>query len=282
MKQLFYEFFHISSQEKIREKVFLARAAVTVGVTVFCLFSMGISAFAYFSHDIVSGANVIRAATFGATVKVSDPNGDSVEPTRSGAYYVAELKGETEYVVTLQYSESTAKTGFVIISADGCDKTYHTQQLGKDETVTLYLKASADTKVRFLPHWGTSSFYGYPEENNPYYLLDETHTEIPIQPPSASNPASDGEENGTDLSDSQSQTSSTDASSVTTDTDADSVSDSASQSTDSTPQSTNPASQSTNSEPQSDDSTQQSTGSEPQSTDSAPQPSDTEEPEPTE
>jgi len=188
VRKLYREFFYIPKHGKIREKVMLMRVVMTVAITIFCLAAMGITAYAYFSYNVTSASNVIKAATFetNVNIQITDENGEAVEVITSNyKSHVATLKANTTYFVTLKPTDkSTAKTGFVIVTADGCDKSYHTQQLGVDgditrPQITFTLVLGADTKVMFLAHWGTSSYYGYNSDSEQYIKQGET-IQIPV------------------------------------------------------------------------------------------------------
>lgn len=167
MKELYNEFFHVSKDGKVREKVMLMRTAITVIVIIICLFAMSFSAYAYFSHSITSGLNVIKAANFEAKITVTASVGEN--PTLEavdGKTYSAKLKPGVTYTFTVEKG-GTAETGFCVITAVGCDQTYHTQQLGKDisapndstSKITFDLMVSDNTTVYVVSHWGTSSYY---------------------------------------------------------------------------------------------------------------------------
>lgn len=178
MKKLYQEFFYIPKHGKIREKVILARATLTVAVILLCLGAMSISAYACFSYNIASVAGTIRSAKFEAKVQVqiSNANGEVLPVSTAGGKHTARLQGGKTYAVTLEHTEkSTAKTGFVILTAENCTGRYHTQQLGKDgngstHTLSFQITPSLDTTVTFLSHWGTSSYYGYSQEDNELYI----------------------------------------------------------------------------------------------------------------
>ena len=183
MGKLFHEYFHIPENGKIRDKVIIGRLVVTVVATLVCLIVMGLSAYAYFTHDVISANNVIKAAHFETNVKIqiTDENGEAIQVITSNyKSHLAELKANTKYFITLKPTErSTAKTGFVIVSAEGNSTAYHTQQLGVDgettrEQITFCLILGADTKVTFLAHWGTSSCYGYNSDSEQYITQGET------------------------------------------------------------------------------------------------------------
>lgn len=144
----------------------LTRVTMTVAIVIMCLAAMGFTAYAYFSCDVTSGFNTIQAANFASKiVQITDKNGQTVEVKKTNNAYTAELKANEEYSIVLEHADSsTAKTGFVVITADNFSNKYHTQQIGRDstgksETLTFQLVPSADTTVTFRSHWGTSSMY---------------------------------------------------------------------------------------------------------------------------
>ena len=176
MRKLYNEFFHIPKHGEIREKVMLTRICSTVATIVMCLTAMSITAYAYFSYNITSGSNTIKAATFKTEVQVRifDSDGeaaDTVTPITSDhqSFRIEGLTVGKTYTVTLKpiHDETTAKTGFVVVTADNCPDTYHTQQLGKDESVeggeteelSFKLTITGTTNVLLTAHWGTSSYY---------------------------------------------------------------------------------------------------------------------------
>lgn len=81
MKELYNEFFHIPKHGKVREKVMLMRTAITVVIMIVCLAAMSITAYAYFSYNVTSGSNTIKAANFDALITITDENNISVNPS---------------------------------------------------------------------------------------------------------------------------------------------------------------------------------------------------------
>lgn len=170
MRKLYNEFFYIPKHGKIREKVMLARITTTVVIMVMCLAAMSFTAYAYFSYNITSGSNIIKAANFetNVSITITDKNNEAVEIEKvDNATHRANLSVGNIYKVTLTRA-GTASTGFCVISATGCKvETYHTQQLGIDvnssnkgkDSVTFELKVTDNTVVTFYAHWGTSSHY---------------------------------------------------------------------------------------------------------------------------
>lgn len=174
MRKLFNEFFYIPKHGKIREKVMLTRLTMTITIVIMCLAALSITAYAYFSYNVTSGSNIIKAANFEANVSITitDSNNDPVSVTKDGKVQTANLDAG-EYTVLLTKGASTAKTGFCIITIDDTD--YYTQQIGIDvgrnltdgsASVVFTLKVSSTTEIEIFSHWGTSSCYGYEDTND--------------------------------------------------------------------------------------------------------------------
>ncbi|MBR3836614.1 MAG: hypothetical protein IKJ74_00570 [Clostridia bacterium] len=170
MRKLYNEFFYIPKHGKVREKVMLTRVAMTIVVMVMCLAAMSITAYAYFSYNVTSGSNIIKAANFDANVSITikDSSNDPVTVTKDGKVQTANLDAG-KYTIELTKGNSTADTGFCVISIG--DKTYYTDQIGvdvkkdlTDATVKFDLWLSSPTKLEVLSHWGTSVYYGYGDD----------------------------------------------------------------------------------------------------------------------
>ena len=184
MKKLYEEYFKVSEDGKVREKVMITRVVVTVTVMVICLIAMGVSAYAYFSSDILSASNVIKAANYEIDITVQSTIDNStqilVEKLDKRTYMATLDPGE--YLVTVTKG-GTAKTGFCVVTAAGClPETYHTQQIGVDvytgtnESISFTVKVSAQTQVEFYAHWGTSSYYAQfieKGEDGILYIVDQ-------------------------------------------------------------------------------------------------------------
>lgn len=195
MRKLYNEFFYIPKHGKVREKVMLTRVAMTVMIVIMCLAAMSITAYAYFSYNITSGSNIIKSASFytDVTVQVAAEDGTAVDTittnTSDHKSHSAELSANKTYTITVKHNDrSTAQTGFVIVTAEGCETKYHTQQLGRDGdgntyTITFKLTPGANTVVTFRSHWGTSTYYGYAgdsDNNIEEYILDGEDIELVI------------------------------------------------------------------------------------------------------
>lgn len=172
MRKLYNEFFYIPTHGKIRDKVMLTRVITTVIIILMCLAVMSVSAYAYFSANITSSSSLIKVAHFETSVSVTatDSKGEAVDitpETKDNQIHTASLDAGV-YTVTLALNpDNTAKTGFMILTAENCNETYHTQQLGRDSVApggetkefTFELTVTDDTVVEFASCWGTSSYY---------------------------------------------------------------------------------------------------------------------------
>ena len=169
MKKWIRRLFYVPKYEKVEETTITARAILMLCTIVVGLAAMGISAYAYFSYTVSSESVSIKSASFETvlTVRLNDENGETVIVYSGSeqARWVELRKEHTYYVMLQRTQESTAKTGYVSIKADGSETTYHTQQLGKDgasytEAIAFRIQPAADVKLLFRDNWGTSSYYG--------------------------------------------------------------------------------------------------------------------------
>lgn len=240
MRELYNEFFYIPKHGKTREKVMLTRIVSTIAIVIMCLAAMSITAYAYFSYNITSGSNTIKAASFytDVTVQITDADGKAEETittnTSDDKSHSASLDANKTYTITVRHKAgSTAQTGFVIITADKCETKYHTQQLGREGegntyTITFKLTPGADTVVTFRSHWGTSRFYAdFKEigENDERYIINGEDVKLTIGgvAPSDGTNASDkteskGETTTTPTTDTTTPTTGTESSTPTNET----------------------------------------------------------------
>lgn len=177
MRELYNEFFHIPKHGKIREKVMLSRIVMTVTIVIMCLTAMSITAYAYFSYNVTSASNIIKAANFEANVSITikDSNNDPITVTKDGKVQTANLEAGN-YTIELSRGNSTAHKGFCVITIG--DKTYYTDQIGIDvdknlteATVKFELWLSSPTKIEVLSHWGTYVYYGYKDAGRTEILI---------------------------------------------------------------------------------------------------------------
>ena len=193
MKSFYDEYFRIPKEGdgKITDKVMLVKVAQIVVTMIVCLIAMSLSAYAYFSHNVTSGVNIIQSADFGLNVSVMkiDTVANTETEILAGEGGIYQLESG-QYTVTLT-KKGTASTGFGVIVVKVGETTtehkYHTQQLNNANstmTFTLTLSGFTDSEpanVKITPHWGTSSYYSYEnKDENPYYIqAGETVTVAP-------------------------------------------------------------------------------------------------------
>ena len=187
MKKLYNEFFYVPKHGKVRENVMMTRLAVTVVTMLLCLFAMTLTAYAYFSYNVSSGFNVIKSSNFDVSIQITDNESEVALNKIDNTTHTVYLEADKTYSVTLDESEnSTANTGFCIVTAQGCPLVYHTQQLGADESaeggrtdiIKFELKVDVSTVVNFISHWGTSSYYDEYKEKGDNDSLYITNGEV--------------------------------------------------------------------------------------------------------
>lgn len=162
MGWIYREFFYVPKYDKVRNRVMNAYVVLTVAVILVSLIAMSLSAYAYFTSNVSSGTNQIQAAHFDAAVSVTDTDGWPITLTdgENGSKYVLLEAGIYQVDIA---PGGTAKTGFCILTASGCETVYHTQQLDAVDSlrrsVSFFLKLPGTSVVTFTPNWGTSSYY---------------------------------------------------------------------------------------------------------------------------
>lgn len=182
MRELFKQYMYVPKHEKISEKAFLGRITVSVIVILACLFGMAFSAYAFFADNIYASNNMIVAANYDLDWIITV---DGQQSIKTGILLGDEADVPKDYVVSISTgAESTADTGFCIIEVDfGNDNTtdlvYHTAQIGTDvnapggkrTNLEFTLRVNQLAYIKFTPHWGTSTSYGYDGETA-YYITD--------------------------------------------------------------------------------------------------------------
>ncbi|MBQ7324126.1 MAG: LysM peptidoglycan-binding domain-containing protein [Clostridia bacterium] len=199
MKSFYNEYFRIPKEGdgKITDKVMLVKVAQIVVTMIVCLIAMSLSAYAYFSHNVTSGVNIIQSADFGLNVSVMkiDTVANTETEILAGEGGIYQLESG-QYTVTLT-KKGTASTGFGVIevTVGGNTTKYHTQQLGvggvPDSTAvpaTLEFKlnlsalpADETATIKITPHWGTSIYYHYnTDSSNQLYI--QQNGEVTVTP----------------------------------------------------------------------------------------------------
>ncbi|MBO5358211.1 MAG: hypothetical protein J6A78_02715 [Clostridia bacterium] len=188
MKKLYLEYFKISANGKITDKVMLGRVISTVAIILVCTVLMSITAFAFFTSDASSSVTPLTSASFDVDIAV---NGSNVD-------VVGVLDGTKEIKISVK-DTSTATTGYCVVKIG--DKEYITEQFIRGEnggynTVTFTINLAEPTLVTVEARWGTSSLYAgavagnkptnYIENNDIIDLVPNSSTP-PTQPDNTNN-----------------------------------------------------------------------------------------------
>lgn len=196
MKELYDRYLYVPKHEKVRDNVIVTRLVITITIVLICLMAMSFSAYAYFTHNVSSQSNMIKAATFNAKVQVEllDTDGavlKTITPITSDRknFKIEGLEVGKTYSVTISQikTETSAKTGFIILKAESTKSNvvYHTQQLGVDTKVKdgitneikFNLMITDSTAVYLKAEWGTSSYYNdYQNGNNNELYITQNET----------------------------------------------------------------------------------------------------------
>ncbi len=186
MRKFYREYLYVPKHGKICDKVMITRVAISVAVVVMCLMAMSFTAYAYFSHNVISSSNVIHSASFEVKISVEKRDGSgelvNVDPVTSDRklFKISGLQPLNTYTVTVRPTEgSTVNTGFLVVTATDCEQTYYTQQLWtdgeSDDVFTFTFTVTDTTDAVFRAHWGTSSQYpDYRDNgvNGEWYITD--------------------------------------------------------------------------------------------------------------
>ena len=135
-------------QEKVSEKNLLPRGLVALTVVILCLAAMTLTAFAYYSLDIVSGSNKIKAAFFDVDVVID--NGNITVIPGANKTYLASLPAGTHSIKVAHSAQSTANNGFVMVETT--EGVYYTRQLTKSDhtdSLAFTIETNAEMLVKF-------------------------------------------------------------------------------------------------------------------------------------
>lgn len=191
MRKIYEEYLYVpeEGQGVVREKVFFSRLAISIVCMAICMIAMGYNAYAYFTANIESTANVIQAATYSTKISVASatPNEGTVKADAQikGRYTLT--PGRYNFTVT---KEGTSSTGYCRIDVDEVNEngavsfksSFYTQQLGKvvgsEELVnerTILISVDKDIVIQFVDCWGT---YAGAESNETTYLKDNEGIQV--------------------------------------------------------------------------------------------------------
>lgn len=144
--------FFNSKKEDPAEKAFKQSIAASVGCILLCLIALCSATWAWFSESVNSRGNNIQSASCDVSVLV-EHGGTSVTPN-SGIY---SFEAGEMYNITLTATGS-ASTAYCIFISGGNE--YYTAQISTaalNNKMTFDVQFSAQTDVKIIPRWGTSS-----------------------------------------------------------------------------------------------------------------------------
>lgn len=141
--KLYKELFYVSKNEKLTEKVFRCRMAVSLLTILACTAIMAASTFALFYMDVSTDHSTITGAYYAVTV-------DNAEDE----IYICPLKYEDKHVFEIK-ANGTATTGYCKIQVG--ESTYYTERIFQGQSLVLTVQAAQGTPIFFTPGWGTLS-----------------------------------------------------------------------------------------------------------------------------
>lgn len=141
--KLYKELFYVPKHEKLTEKVFRCRMAVSLLTILACTAIMAASTFALFYMDVSTDHSTIAGAYYAVTV-------DNAEDE----IYICPLEYEDKHVFEIK-ANGTATTGYCKIQVG--ESIYYTEQIFQGQSLVLTVQAAKDTVITFTPGWGTLS-----------------------------------------------------------------------------------------------------------------------------
>ena len=170
MKKIYKDLFFISKDEKIRERVFIVRMAMSVTVILLSLAAMSFTAYAYFTHTTIVHIAPIQSANWEITINV--PEGvTQVE----GCYVIENTDSQAkvyEFKVVKDTQTATASVGYVRVDMKTdvdnftATQTFYSQCIGEilvdgeminvsERVIKVTVPANKKVIMQFIGEWGT-------------------------------------------------------------------------------------------------------------------------------
>ena len=177
MKELYEEYFQVSEEGTVRDKVMYSRAIFALVTVLLFLGMIGFSAYAYFGLYVSTPYAKVEAAQFSLEITIFE-NGEE-KTSKKGTEFSGYLEPNTTYTITLKPA-GTANTGFAVLKFAGDTTVYHTQQLGADvsadggETnqLTFTVASAEGVHMDIRASWGTSAYYSKVKATAEKYVFD--------------------------------------------------------------------------------------------------------------
>ena len=177
MREIFSDEFDELKPKRVHEKVLYQRIAFTVVCILAYLSAMGFTAYAFFTADVTSSSNTIKAATYAMDCTITPKDGEPIEASSISLDGQEVFPKEYKICISIDKQNNTAATGFCVVKVlkNGATEpiVYHTAQIwkekyeaeGKSQSLTFTLTLNEAATVTFTPHWGTSSHYAEYKES---------------------------------------------------------------------------------------------------------------------
>lgn len=163
----------LNKNDKLTEKAFFNLILTSVLGILICMTCLVSTTWAWFSDDITSSENTIKAANFDLSFSVSQ-NDTKIEPTDTDENTYSLLEGT--YSVTVQQTTADSTTGYCIITTSNGGGYYLNVTSPSPITFDFNIPTESSTEitVTFTPHWGKYSASGTYTQITPNTTVDLT------------------------------------------------------------------------------------------------------------
>lgn len=141
--KLYKDLFYIPKHEKLPDKVFRCRMAVSLLTILACTAVLAASTFALFYLEVSTHASTIAGAYYSVTV----------DSTENGTY-ICPLLPEDKHTFEIK-ADGTATTGYCKIQVG--NQVYYTKRIFQGQSLVLTVQAAENTPIVFTPGWGALS-----------------------------------------------------------------------------------------------------------------------------
>ena len=151
--------------DKLTDKAFSRLMLTSVLGILLCIACLCSATWAWFSADVSSNENTLKAGVFDLAVSVTDASAQPVTVTHSANGAYACSLGTAVYTVKLAVSEDTTVTkGYCVITINGTAYKTATLEAGVTESISFTLDVqNAEITVSFMPSWGMPAHYDIEE-----------------------------------------------------------------------------------------------------------------------
>lgn len=141
--KLYKELFYIPKHEKLTEKVFRCRMAISLLTMLACTAVLITSTWAWFNMSVTTQPSTIETAYYSVTV-------DNAE----NGVYICPLTYEDKHTFEIE-AGGTATTGYCKIQVG--EQSYYTEQIPQGSSLLLTVQAARGTVITFTSQWGSTN-----------------------------------------------------------------------------------------------------------------------------